>query len=162
MPTYWGVDYTDLLVNQPDVTRVDIPTGSVSSNQVMNDTLITKGRYRLTVRNPVGPVFTNEPIPTEALVTTEDGTIVSKAITVDMIRVDVESNKAFIDITVHDNPIPLIALYGAVFVVCAIAGALSATSVLESVETILEKPISWLIVILVGFIVLAPFIGKRT
>lgn len=155
--SYWGIDYGDGIPNPSDATQVNIPSG-VDGDSFMTDTLIRKGRYRLVVRNPESDVFVNDPISTVAGFVDESGNYQSKAIRIDSIKVDLLANRAVVDITVLENPIPLIAVWGAVFVACAIAGALATNSIIESVEVLLDKPISWLIVILVGFVLLAPFI----
>lgn len=161
MPTYWGIDYEDILVNEPGTLRDDIPTGSISTDQNINDILITKGTYRLTIRNPQSNVFIDSPIATQATFTDQDGILRSKAISVDNIFVNLQENKAIIIVTVHENPIPLIAIYGAVFIVVSVIGALSVESVFESIETVLDKPISWGIVAIILLAFIAPFIPLK-
>lgn len=155
--SYWGIDFDDGISNPSDATQVNIPSGS-DGQSFMTDTMIRKGRYRLVIRNPESDVFVNDPIHTEATFMDSSGTQRFKALRIDRIKVDLVDNKAVVDITVLENPIPLIAVWGAVFVACAIVGALSATSVIESVESLLDKPISWLIVVIVGFVLLTPFV----
>lgn len=115
---------------------------------------ITKGRYRFYISNP--GILSDDFTPIAHYVSV-DG--VQKRFTVEGLTFDVVNNELVATVNIIDNPIPLIIIWAGIFAICAAVGAISANSVLTHVEKIIETPIIWPIVAIVGAVLVIPLIG---
>lgn len=153
-----------------DATNISLYGSQLSPNLSM-DFPVSKGRYKLTVKNPSSPsaMFGNESI----YVPVDDGVNIEyKKVIIESVKYDFSEERAYVYIDVKENPIPIVLLWGAVILACSIAGALAINSVLESVETLsdsvfgdigtlIKNPISWAIIAIVGAGVILPYVYKR-
>jgi hypothetical protein len=148
---------------------VNTVNGNVSTS-VNKEFLLTTGKWRFTVRNAQGnfnKVFT--PVQDAVQFVDEKGNFVSKRYSVDAIAYNVETKKATIDISIYENPIPVLVIWGAVIAVSAIVVALSASCVLEKVEKVFvdvsaevkSNPLIWLVIIAVALPIIFKFIPHK-
>jgi len=145
----------DLTPPPADVTNVN---GLYLDNKLKESFTLTKGSWRLTIKNPVGmPGEITDKITDFVLLLDESGEFKQKQFTLDRTKYEAINNKLIVDITIIDNPIPVAVIYGAVILISVIAIAVGTNSVLESVEEItvgsgglLNHPAVWLILLAIA------------
>jgi hypothetical protein len=145
-------DYNPYVIDATNTSGMHF-TALIDAGKLDSNMTITKGRYRFFVSNPSTLDFDFEPIAHSVNV---DGT--QKRFIVEGINYDLLTNEMVVTVNIIDNPIPLILIYAAVFAIIAAVGAVSVNSILTHIEKILDAPVIWPIVLIVGSAILIPLI----
>lgn len=93
---------------------------------------LTKGSYRLKIGNPTGTItgFRDKIQDFVVVDSMEKGFKVFK------LKYSIMEDKLFVSITIKDNPIPVLVIWGAVAIAVMITGAITMGSVLEDITPI--------------------------
>lgn len=120
--------------------------------------LLTKGKYKLTIANPTGKIDNFGSYADTIDFVDYDGVFQSKRYVVSGSKYDAVNDKLIIWIEILENPIPIFVIWGAVAIAVMITGAITTDSILEDVEKIVDKPISWGIMLIFLLPVIAIFV----
>lgn len=120
---------------EPETTKTI--AGTFPYLEKLQHKVITKGKWKLTIQNPIGDV-PFETIRDSVMTYSErDGAKIKRYEIIDYIFFP-ERNEAEIIINVLDNPIPLFVIWGAVALAVMITGAIATNSVLVDITKIVD------------------------
>jgi len=123
---------------------------------VNSQLLLTVGKWKFTIGKPIGPLNNFTPISKQVAFLDDNNDFQMKAYTVEAVSYNPISNKLEVTVDIHENPIPLFIIYGAVIGIASIVAAMSIDSVLEKVEQVItsvpkelgKSPFAWAIVLI--------------
>lgn len=143
-----------------DAVYVDTVT-PISSN-VNTAANLTEGQYKFTWLEANGVVDLEavyDEVEFDVEVPTEQGTV-RKRVSVDRMVFNPGAGTLETFVTVHENPIPLILVYGVVAAVILAAGAISVNSVLDNVEKVVDTPTVKMSVVAVAVALIGGLFGR--
>ena len=158
----YNYGYNPLDYTMPDATF--ITTNQLDGVDKNGGILLRKGLWKFVISNPSGTIDNYKAIEDYAVFVDDDGNICHKKYMIESVSIDVPNNKLNVFVRIYENPIPAVVIYGAIWATVIIIGAISANSVLESVEEVIgsvASPNIILLVVIIGAIIALPYIFKR-
>jgi hypothetical protein len=137
--------------NPSDATNVRTDDGFRMKDTINSRLQLTKGRWRLTISKPNGPVTNFLPKSDVVGFLDDNDEFQLKAYSVDAVSYNPLTDKLEVEVDIKQNPIPLFIIYAAVIGVSAVLAAMSVDSVLEKVEQVVtnipkelgKSPFAW-------------------
>ena len=160
MPTDEHMEYREGGINwlkgysaqdNPSFTIAD----GIKIKQTINSRLmLTVGKWKFTIGKPAGPINNFTMVNDQVAFLDDNDDFQMKSYTIEAVSYNPISDKLEVTVDIHENPIPLFIIYGAVIGITAIVAAMSVDSILEKVEQVVtsvpkelgKSPFAWAIV----------------
>lgn len=118
--------------------------------------MLTVGKWKFTIGKPEGPINNFARVTDQVAFLDDNDNFQMKSYTVEAVSYNPLTDKLEVTVDIHQNPIPLFIIYGAVIGIAAIVAAMSIDSVLEKVEQVVtsipkelgKSPFAWAIVLI--------------